>query len=139
VGFMVDKVAMGQVFSQYFGFPCQFSFHRLIHIQHHLSSGAGTIGQLLADVRSGLSLIPPPKKLKKELPRNGLGIPEQVKFTIPTFLMSANDRLSLRPRFCTLPLGSVDKNSRNVLSVHLYDPCVLVTTPGSPRETFHLK
>jgi hypothetical protein len=26
------------------GFPCQFSFHRLLHT-HHLSSGAGTIGQ----------------------------------------------------------------------------------------------
>jgi hypothetical protein len=28
---MVDKVAMGQVFSEYFGFPCQMSFHRLLH------------------------------------------------------------------------------------------------------------
>jgi hypothetical protein len=27
VGFVVDKVAMGQVFSEYFGFSCQFSFH----------------------------------------------------------------------------------------------------------------
>jgi hypothetical protein len=43
VGFVVDKVALGQVFSEYFGFPCQFSFHRLLHT-HHLSSGAGTIG-----------------------------------------------------------------------------------------------
>jgi hypothetical protein len=25
----VEKVALGQVFSKYFGFPCQFSFHRL--------------------------------------------------------------------------------------------------------------
>jgi hypothetical protein len=24
VGFVVDKVAPGQVFSEYFGFPCQF-------------------------------------------------------------------------------------------------------------------
>jgi hypothetical protein len=23
VGFVVDKVALGQVFSEYFGFPCQ--------------------------------------------------------------------------------------------------------------------
>jgi hypothetical protein len=30
----------------------------------HLSSGAGTIGQLVADVRSGLSLTPPPKNKK---------------------------------------------------------------------------
>jgi hypothetical protein len=26
VGFVVDKVAVGQVFSEYFGFSCQFSF-----------------------------------------------------------------------------------------------------------------
>jgi hypothetical protein len=43
VGFVVDKVALGQVFSQYFGFPCQFSLHRLLHIRYHLSSGAGKI------------------------------------------------------------------------------------------------
>jgi hypothetical protein len=55
VGFVVDKVALEQVFSEYFGFPCQFSFHRLLHVQH-LSSGAGTVGQLVADVPNGLSL-----------------------------------------------------------------------------------
>jgi hypothetical protein len=57
VGFGVDKVALGQVFVEYFGFPCQFSFHLLLHT-HHLSSGAGIIGQLVADVLSGLSLTP---------------------------------------------------------------------------------
>jgi hypothetical protein len=41
----VDKVALGQVFSEYFGFPCQSSFHKLLHNHPHLSSGAGTIGQ----------------------------------------------------------------------------------------------
>jgi hypothetical protein len=59
VGFVVNKVALGQVSSEYFGFPCQFSFHRLLPIHHHLSSGAGIIGQLEADVPSGLSLTPP--------------------------------------------------------------------------------
>jgi hypothetical protein len=39
VGFVVDKVALGQVSSEYSGFSCQFSFHRLLHIQNHLSSG----------------------------------------------------------------------------------------------------
>jgi hypothetical protein len=37
MGFVVDKVALGQVFSEYFGFPCQFSFHgysTLIIIYH---------------------------------------------------------------------------------------------------------
>jgi hypothetical protein len=41
VGFVVDEVALGQVFSE-FGFPCQSSFHQLLHSHHHLSYGAGT-------------------------------------------------------------------------------------------------
>jgi hypothetical protein len=60
----VVKVALRQVFSEYFGFSCQFSFHRLLHT-HHLSSGAGTIGQLVADAPSGLSLTPPQETKKK--------------------------------------------------------------------------
>jgi hypothetical protein len=28
--FVVDKVALGQVFSKYFDLPCQFSFHQLL-------------------------------------------------------------------------------------------------------------
>jgi hypothetical protein len=45
VGFVVDKVALGQIFSEYFGFPCHSLFHQLLHNHHHISSGAGTIGQ----------------------------------------------------------------------------------------------
>jgi hypothetical protein len=38
VGFMVDKVALGQVFSEYCSFPCQNrSFHQLHH--HHSHPG----------------------------------------------------------------------------------------------------
>jgi hypothetical protein len=58
VGFVVDKVALGQVFSEYFGFPYQFSFYRLLHTRHHLSSGAGTVRLIVAGVASGLSLTP---------------------------------------------------------------------------------
>jgi hypothetical protein len=65
VGFLVDKVALGQVFSVYFGFPCQFSFHRLLHTHHHLPSGAGTIGQTVTAVPSGLRLTPPPETSEK--------------------------------------------------------------------------
>jgi hypothetical protein len=39
MGFVADKVALGQVFSEYFGFPCQFSFHLLLHIHHHYHPG----------------------------------------------------------------------------------------------------
>jgi hypothetical protein len=35
VGFVVDKVALGQVFSEYFGFPCQSSFHQIFHHHNH--------------------------------------------------------------------------------------------------------
>jgi hypothetical protein len=28
--FVVDKMALGQVFSEYFCFPCQFLFHQLL-------------------------------------------------------------------------------------------------------------
>jgi hypothetical protein len=64
VGFVVEKVVLGQVFSEYFGFHYQFLFHRLLHI-HHLSSRGGTIGKLMADVPSGLGLTPP-QETKKE-------------------------------------------------------------------------
>jgi hypothetical protein len=58
VGFVVNKVALGQIFSEYCGFSYQFAFHPLLHT-HHLSSGAGTIDQLVAEIPSGLRLAPP--------------------------------------------------------------------------------
>jgi hypothetical protein len=65
VEFLVDRVALGQVFSEYFGFPCQFSFHQLLHI-HYLLSGAGTVGQIVTDVPSGFSFTPPQETKKKK-------------------------------------------------------------------------
>jgi hypothetical protein len=35
VGFVVDKMALGQIFSEYFGFPCQSSFHQILHSHNH--------------------------------------------------------------------------------------------------------
>jgi hypothetical protein len=64
MGFVVDKVALGQVFFEYFGFVCELSFRQMLHT--HLSSGAGTIGQLVADVPSGLSLTPPQETKKQK-------------------------------------------------------------------------
>jgi hypothetical protein len=37
VGFVVDKAALGQVFSEYFGFPCQPSFHQFLYHHNHLA------------------------------------------------------------------------------------------------------
>jgi hypothetical protein len=62
VGFVVDKVALGQVLSKYFGFPCQSSFHQLLHNHPHLSSGAGTIGQKWPQYKR---LSPTPLALKR--------------------------------------------------------------------------
>jgi hypothetical protein len=64
VGFVVDKVALGQVFCEYFGFPCQSSFHQLLHNHHHLS-GAGTIGQQWPTYQVD-SVSHHPEKLKKK-------------------------------------------------------------------------
>jgi hypothetical protein len=33
--FVVDKVALGQAFSEYFYFPCQSSFHKFLHHHDH--------------------------------------------------------------------------------------------------------
>jgi hypothetical protein len=38
------KWRWGRFFSDYFGFPCQSSFHQFLPNHSHLSSGAGTIG-----------------------------------------------------------------------------------------------
>jgi hypothetical protein len=43
MGFMVDKAALLQVFSDYLGFPCH-SFHRLLYAYNQPLSWAGTIG-----------------------------------------------------------------------------------------------
>jgi hypothetical protein len=54
---VVNKAALGQVYSESFGFPCQFSVYQMLHTR--LSSAAGTICQLVADIPNGLSLTPP--------------------------------------------------------------------------------
>jgi hypothetical protein len=44
VGFVVDKAELGQVLSEYFGFPCQSLIPSIVR-NHHLSSRALIIGQ----------------------------------------------------------------------------------------------
>jgi hypothetical protein len=64
-GIWVDKVALGQVFSEYFSFPCQFEFHWQLHNHHNLLSGAGTVGQTMA---AAVSVSPYEKNIKKYRP-----------------------------------------------------------------------
>jgi hypothetical protein len=100
VGFVVDKVLLGQVFSKYFGFLYKFSFHQMLHT--HLSSGPGTVGQLVANIPSGHSLtLPHPKKLKNisssyssALKMEGAGFSETLVMIYQTTL-------------CYMPEGSV--------------------------------
>jgi hypothetical protein len=56
---MVHKATLEQVVSEYLGFPRQISLHRLFHAHHHLLPGAGAVGQIVANLPSGLSLTPP--------------------------------------------------------------------------------
>jgi hypothetical protein len=66
IGYVMNKTTLGGAATEYFGFPCQVSFHRLFHTHHHHpSSVAGSIGQLVATGPSGLSLhsTPPPRCL----------------------------------------------------------------------------
>jgi hypothetical protein len=35
VRFVVGKVSLGQVFSEYFDFPCHLSFHQIVHHHNH--------------------------------------------------------------------------------------------------------
>jgi hypothetical protein len=59
VGFVMDNVVLGQIFSKYFGFPFQSSFHQLLHNHHHLSIVSGWYKRpIVAAVPSGLSLTP---------------------------------------------------------------------------------
>jgi hypothetical protein len=97
MGFVVDSVALGQISFEYFGFPCQFSFRQMLHI--HLPPRAGTVGQLVADVSSGLSLTPPQETKKKKksvssVPEPSTGHdPKPVPSTFHPHKLSSHDPL----------------------------------------------
>jgi hypothetical protein len=66
--FVVDKVALGQVFSKYFGFPCQSSFHQLTQKSSSSTTGVCTIGQSGRSTRESVRPTNNNKKtLRKEL------------------------------------------------------------------------
>jgi hypothetical protein len=67
VGFVVDKAALGQVFSEYFGFPTNHSTNFSIII---INRGS-TIGLLVAAVPSGPNWTPPPNIPINEFPQDG--------------------------------------------------------------------
>jgi hypothetical protein len=67
VGFVVDKVALGQGFSEYFGFPCQSSFHQILH--HHNHPGQVQYAIQRPTCRLDPAWTPPPHyvNLKKKI------------------------------------------------------------------------
>jgi hypothetical protein len=76
-GIYDGQKSLRQIFSEYFDFLWQFSFHRLLHTRHRPSSGAGRAGQIVADVASRLSLtLPQEIKLKNKInyscPKEGI-------------------------------------------------------------------
>jgi hypothetical protein len=71
VGFVVDKVELGQVFSEYLGFHCHFvstDFFIITIIICHL--GLVQYTKTVTAVPSGLSLTPCEKKIVKKLETN---------------------------------------------------------------------
>jgi hypothetical protein len=71
VGFVVDKVALGQVFSEYFGFHCKFAFHRLLHNHHnHLGLVQWAKQWPLYQVNS----VSPHEKNNKKLTNDGITV-----------------------------------------------------------------
>jgi hypothetical protein len=79
VGFVVVKVTLGQVFFEYFGFPCQSSFYQMLHNHPHLSYGDGTIG-LYWPLSLGINTNTLAKKKKKG--GGGGGEEEEMAFRI---------------------------------------------------------
>jgi hypothetical protein len=67
VGFVVGKLILRNGFFQYFGFPCQFSFHQMFH-SSHLSSGAGTRNIYGLSIE-GVSLTHPKNKKSAKPPK----------------------------------------------------------------------
>jgi hypothetical protein len=57
-GICSGQSGTGAGFSEFFGFPCQFSFQWLLHTHHHSSYGAGTVGQTVVHIPSGMGLTP---------------------------------------------------------------------------------
>jgi hypothetical protein len=64
LGFVVDKVILGEVFSEYFGFPWQLSFHQFLH--HHNHPGLAQQAYWWPQCRvDAIGLHPPPFQSKK--------------------------------------------------------------------------
>jgi hypothetical protein len=102
--FVMDKVALGQVFSEYFGFPYQSSFHQFLHNHPQLSPEAGTIGQ-------GWPQCQKPHKPNKKKVALGQDFSDYFGFPCPIFIPPISRQSPLpiirgwynRPEVATVP------------------------------------
>jgi hypothetical protein len=74
MGFVVHKVALGQVFSKYFGFPCH-SFHQILHPHNHLGRYNRPVSGRRAEWTQ-FGLHPPLCKFKKKI--NSVGFISEI-------------------------------------------------------------
>ncbi|PNF13825.1 hypothetical protein B7P43_G12428 [Cryptotermes secundus] len=56
VGFVVDKVALGRIFSEYFGFPCQSSFYQIPHYHNHPGQARSEAGIVDSNPTQGIDV-----------------------------------------------------------------------------------
>jgi hypothetical protein len=82
VEFVVDNLALGQVFSDYFILSCQSSFHQILHPNNH----PGQV-QLVADVPSGPSWT---KKVVRDFLH---GLSFDTEAGVSTFLQNVGELL----------------------------------------------
>jgi hypothetical protein len=110
----MDKVALGQVFSEYFSFPCQLTCHQMPHI--HIASWAGTIGQLVTDVPNGISLTAPHGERELRVVRN---LQTFWRYTSPLSSQS-KCKLSKKPAIIRRQTGICYENGGNVFPKRLW-------------------
>jgi hypothetical protein len=98
---MVDEVALGQIFSKYISFCCQFSVHQMFYI--YLSLGLGVIGPLAAVVPSGPSFttLHELEKKKKDLWETALRVGCDMISQVIVMMMS---HVSMKIKMPEVPL-----------------------------------
>jgi hypothetical protein len=91
VGFVVDKMVPGQLFSEYFGFPCQPYFIPPTS-PFSQSPGTGTIGQHMAAVPREHSVWTPPPtiRIKKKKFKSVFNLHLFLKYATPAATVPNN-------------------------------------------------
>jgi hypothetical protein len=107
----VDRVALGQFFSNYFGFRCLFPFHRLVHTHRGPSPGCDIIGQIVVDVPSGLGFSSSQETAKNNYPPCNPPSPIHTILSLLTLTLKNYIFIYIYPESCSSwpPLCSSDQ------------------------------